>query len=159
FADVDVDRYQVNGDQRVVMISSREVSQNGIPPAGKTWQNEHLVYTHGFGAVASQVKGASSQGQPVCVVENSRPQTRRPDLRVVGTGQRVYFGEISDVPYVVVNTGQPELDYQSDTRQVNSPPYIGSGGITVGGILGKLLFAWRFKDVNLLISGLIHNDS
>src|SRR5262249_11457744 len=128
FNDVDVDRYQVNGDQRVVMISSREVSQDGIPPGGKTWQNEHLVYTHGFGAVASQVNTASSQGQPVFLVQNIPPTTDQPDFKMVGNGQRVYFGEREDVPFVVVNTGQPELDYQSDTRQVNSPPYIGSGG-------------------------------
>ena len=130
FTDVDVDRYQVSGDQRVVMISSREVSQDGIPAGGKTWQNEHLVYTHGFGAVASQVNTATSQGQPVFLVQDIPPQTDQADFKMIGNGQRVYFGERSDVPYVVVNTGQPELDYQSDTRQVNSPPYIGSGGIT-----------------------------
>ncbi len=159
FNDVDVDRYQVSGDQRVVMLSAREVSQDGIPQGGKTWQNVHLVYTHGFAAVASQVNTSSSIGAPAFLVQDIPPVTDQPDFQLSGNGQRVYFGEISDVPYVVVNSGANELDYQSDSSQKHAPTYTGSGGIQVGGILGKLLFAWRFKDINLLISGLIHNDS
>ena len=159
FEDVDVDRYTVNGEQRVVMISSREVSQSGIPGSGGTWQNRHLVYTHGFGAVASQVNTATSQGEPAFLLEDIPPATNQDDFQLSGNGQRVYFGEREDVPFVVVNTGAGELDYQStDNRQIQAPRYTG-GGIEMGGLFGKLLFAWRFKDVNLLISGLIHNDS
>jgi uncharacterized membrane protein (UPF0182 family) len=159
FEDVDVDRYAVGGDQRVVMISAREVSQTGIPSTGRTWQNSHLVYTHGFGAAASQVNTATSQGEPAFLLQDIPPKTTQPALSLTGDGQRVYFGEREDVPFVVANTGVRELDYQStDNRQVPAPTYTG-GGIKMGGFLGKLLFAWRFKDVNLLISGLIHNDS
>jgi uncharacterized membrane protein (UPF0182 family) len=159
FNDVDVDRYQVSGDQRVVMISAREVSQNGIAQGGKTWQNVHLVYTHGFAAVASQVNTSSSIGAPAFLLQDIPPVTDQPDFQLSQNGQRVYYGELSDVPYIVVNSGANELDYQSDSSQKNAPTYTGSGGIQVGGVLGKLLFAWRFKDINLLISGLIHNDS
>ncbi len=159
FNDVDVDRYDVGGDQRVVMISAREVSQDGIPGSGNTWQNRHLVYTHGFGAVASQVNAATAQGEPAFLLQDIPPKTLQPSLQATGPGQRVYFGEREDVSFVVANTGAGELDYQStDNRQVQAPRYTG-GGIQMGGFLGKLLFAWRFKDVNLLISGLIHNDS
>jgi uncharacterized protein len=158
FQDVDVDRYQVNNDQRVVMISAREISQDGIPQGGGTWQNRHLVYTHGFGAVASQVNTSTAQGEPAFLVQDIPPQTQQPDFQLTDTGQRVYFGEREDVPFVVADSGAGELDYQRGTQQQRAPPYEG-GGIKVGGLLGKLLFAWRYKDVNLLISGLIHNDS
>ena len=159
FTDVDVDRYRVDDEQRVVMISAREVSQRGIPSTGRTWQNEHLVYTHGFGAVASQVNTSTSEGEPAFLVQDIPPVTDQSDFRLSDAGQRVYFGEREDVNFVVVNTGAGELDYQSDAEQQQAPVYTGRGGIQVGGVMGKLLFAWRFKDVNLLISGLIHNDS
>src|SRR6266511_4252967 len=163
FQDVDVDRYQVDGDQRVVMVSAREVSQDGIPGSGGTWQNIHLVYTHGFGAVASQVNTATADGEPAFLVRDIPPSTTLPDFQLDDFGQRVYFGEREDVPFVVVNTGADELDYQSDSTQKTAPPYREvdgyEGGIQMGGFLGKLLFAWRYKDINLLISGLVHNDS
>src|SRR3954471_681944 len=114
FNDVDVDRYTVGGEQRVVMISAREVSQDGIPASGGTWQNRHLVYTHGFGAVASQVNTSTSQGEPAFLLQDIPPNTTQDDLGLSGgNGQRVYFGEREEVPFVVVNTGAGELDYQS----------------------------------------------
>jgi uncharacterized protein len=160
FQDVDVDRYQVANDQRLVMISTREVSQNGIPGSGGTWQNRHLVYTHGFGTVASQVNTSTVQGEPAFLLQDIPPVVTSDQASDLSVSQpRVYYGEREDVPFVVVNTSAGELDYQSDSQQKQAPPYTGTGGIKLGGFFGKLLFAWRFKDVNLLISGLIHNDS
>jgi uncharacterized membrane protein (UPF0182 family) len=73
FNDVDVDRYLIDGQRRVLMISTREVSQAGIPEGGQTWQNVHLQYTHGFGAVASQVNAATTEGQPVFTLRDIPP--------------------------------------------------------------------------------------
>jgi uncharacterized membrane protein (UPF0182 family) len=158
FNDVDVDRYTIDGARRLVMVSAREVSQNDIPGGG-TWQNRHLVYTHGFGAVASVASAASTEGAPEFTLQDI-PPTGVPALE--GNGQRVYFGERSDVPFVVVRSGARELDYQgtatSDQEQVTNQ-YQGEGGIPIGGFFQRALFAWRYKDVNLLISGLIHDDS
>lgn len=168
FSDVDVDRYTLNGQRRLVMTSAREISQAGIPEQGATWQNRHLVYTHGFGAVASQVNGATEQGSPLFILQDIPPvgsaQEGSADLAAdLNAGQpRVYFGERSDVPFVVTNSATPELDYQgtasNDTEQVTYD-YEGSGGIPVGGLMNKLLFAWRFRDINLLISNLITDES
>jgi len=76
------------------------------------------------------------------------------------TQPRVYYGEGRDVPFVVVGTGSPELDYEGapggGERRFS---YDGEGGIEVGGFFRRLLFAWRYRDVNLLISGLIRPDS
>jgi uncharacterized membrane protein (UPF0182 family) len=162
FNDIDVDRYVIGGERRLVMISGREVSQAEIPEGGRTWQNEHLVYTHGFGAVASQVNTATAEGQPVFSLRDI-PPTGEPALE--GNGQRVYFGEGApdNAAFVVVNTGARELDYQGtatdDQEQVSAPPYEGEGGIPIGGLLQRALFAWRFRDVNLLISDLVQDDS
>jgi uncharacterized membrane protein (UPF0182 family) len=139
------------------MISAREIAQNGIPSGGGTWQNKHLVYTHGYGVVASQVNGATADGQPLFVENNIPPQG---DLTTAPYQPRVYFGERNDVPFVVVNTGAQELDYQDASgTEVKAPPYSGAGGIPLGGFFQRALFAWHFKDVNLLISNLVRPDS
>jgi uncharacterized protein len=158
FQDVDVDRYQLNGQERMVMLSTREVSQNGIPN-GKTWQNAHLVYTHGYGAVANVVNTATAQGAPALILQDIPPTGQIP---ITPNGSRVYYGERSDVPFIVTDTGVKELDYQgtSTNDQGNRTfTYTGSGGIPIGGFFGRLLFAWRYKDFNLLISSLIHSNS
>ncbi len=159
FLDVDVDRYTIDGERRVVMFSAREVSQNGIPGGGGTWQNRHLVYTHGFGAVASQVNTSTPEGQPLFTLKDI-PPTGQPGVE--GNGQRVYYGEAEDVPFVVVQSGAEELDYQgtpADDQEQISFRYDGEGGIPIGGLFQRALFAWRFRDVNLLISDLIQGDS
>src|SRR5262245_18455929 len=143
------------------MFSAREVSQAGIPPGGQTWQNVHLVYTHGFGAVASQVNTATTEGQPVFTLRDIPPVG---DPALEGNGQRVYYGEGAqgDAAFVVVDTGTKELDFQgtatNDQAQATFT-YDGDGGIPIGGFFQRALFAWRFRDVNLLISSLIQGDS
>jgi uncharacterized membrane protein (UPF0182 family) len=157
FADVDVDRYDLDGQRRVVMVAAREVNQNTIPGVGGTWQNQHLKYTHGYGAVVSQANAASAQGQPAFTLQDI-PPVGAPTMTPLGS--RIYYGETAPVPFVVVNTGVRELDFQrTATEQQVAPPYMGRGGIPIGGFFQRLLFAWRFRDVNLLISGLIDDDS
>ena len=161
FNDVDVDRYEIDGQRRVLMVSAREVSQDGIPEGGATWQNVHLVYTHGFGAVTSQVNTSTTEGQPVFTLQDI-PPVGQPAFE--GNGQRVYYGEGApgDAAFVVVDTGAQELDYQGtatdDQEQVDFT-YDGDGGIPIGGLFQRALFAWRYRDVNLLISDLILGDS
>ena len=135
------------------MVSGREISQSGIPAGGQTWQNTHLVYTHGYGAVAAQVNTATTEGAPLLTLR---------DIPPVGTPTiaepRIYFGELNDVPFVVTNTETKELDYEGASQEQDTT-YTGTGGIPIGNIFQRALFAWRFKDINLLISGLIDSDS
>ena len=154
FADVDVDRYDLDGARRVLMVSAREMNQDGIPGGGGTWQNRHLVYTHGFGAVASQVNTATTEGQPVFTLQDI-PPVGQPSLS--DNGSRVYFGESSSVPFVVVNTGAEELDYQgtatNDQAQVTS--YVsGARAASRWGVPPTGAVRMAVQDVNLLISGL-----
>jgi uncharacterized membrane protein (UPF0182 family) len=154
FKDVDVDRYTLsNGDKRVLMLSGREVSQFGIPEQGRTWQNEHLVYTHGFGAVAAQVNQSTTEGAPTLTLRDIPPLGEP-----VASQPRIYYGEVEDVPFVITNTSTPELDYEG-APTTDRYSYDGTGGIPMGNVLQRALFAWRFRDVNLLISGQIDADS
>ena len=147
--DVDVDRYLISGQRRVLMVSGREVHQNGL--STNTWQNSHLVYTHGFGAVAAQVNTASTEGRPVLTLQDI-PPVGEPTL----AQPRIYYGELNDVPFVVVGTKTQELDYEGAPVQ---QAYAGTGGIPMGNILQRALFAWRYRDINLLISGQISSTS
>ena len=154
FLDVDVDRYPIgpNGEPRVLMVSAREINPAGIPQAGATWQNVHLAYTHGYGAVAALVNTATTEGQPVLTLKDvpiapeSQPTLDQP---------RIYYGESGQGDFVVANANG-ELDFEGSNENL---PYSGQGGIPVENILRRALFAWNFKDVNLLLSGQITNQS
>jgi uncharacterized protein len=148
FNDVDVDRYDIEDQRRVLMVAGREISQDGVPNG--TWQNSHLVFTHGYGAVASQANTASIEGAPVFTLKDIPPIGEPPS-----TQPRIYFGELHDVPFVITGSKTQELDYEG------APPhaYTGSGGIPMGNLLQRALFAWRFRDINLLISGQITSQS
>jgi uncharacterized membrane protein (UPF0182 family) len=151
FLDVDVDRYEVSGRQRVLMVSPREITQSGITASGQTWQNRHLVYTHGFGAVAAPVNQSTLEGQPVFLLKDL-PPVGEPVLEE----PRIYYGESNDEPFVVTGSTVDELDYEGAPE---SPEYSGQGGIGLGNLLNRAMFAWRFRDLNLLISDTIDEDS
>lgn len=158
FVDVDVDRYEVDGRRRVVMVAPREVTQDGIRGGGQTWQNRHLTFTHGYGLVSSRADQSSRDGAPAFVASDIPPQG---DLAGELQQPRVYFAEVTDVPFVVVQTEQPEFDFPTGEsgEEFERTTYQGRGGIEVGGFIRRLAFAWRFRDVNLLISGLIDRES
>jgi uncharacterized membrane protein (UPF0182 family) len=153
FHDVDVDRYEVDGERRVLMVSGREVTQSGISETARTWQNEHLVYTHGYGSVAAQVNSITSDGAPLLTLEDIPPEGQP-----VTDQPRIYYGEIDDVDFVVVNSSTEELDFEGASGETPFT-YDGEGGIELGGLFRRALFAWRFQDANLLISGQVQSDS
>jgi len=176
FSDVDVDRYNVESSpgevtstspsttpelaERLVMISPREVSQAEIPAGSQTWQNTHLVYTHGFAVVASLANSVTTGGSPSFLSENVPAQTHDKFPALGPKGSQIYFGEIRDVPYIVANTLQPELNFQSPTTQAQETThYQGKGGISIGSFWRRLVFAYHYRDFNLLISKLIDSKS
>jgi uncharacterized membrane protein (UPF0182 family) len=157
FEDVDVDRYVVDGERRTVMIAAREINQTGIPGGGATWQNQHLFYTHGYGPAASRVDQVTGEGAPSFVLSDIPPTG---PLAAELTQPEIYFEETTEVPFVVVGAQSDEFDFPMGEQGGQAlSRYEGRGGIPVGGFLRRLAFAWRFRDVNLLISGLIDGDS
>ena len=70
---------------------------------------------------------------------------------------RIYYGEQTD-NYVIVKASTPEFDYPKGKDNAYAS-YGGSGGVGVGGIAQKILFAWYFSDVNLLLSSYLTADS
>ncbi|MDQ3880538.1 MAG: UPF0182 family protein, partial [Chloroflexota bacterium] len=152
FNDVDIDRYTIDGEERQLMLSAREIQTDKLNANARTWTNERLVFTHGYGITAVPVNAVTAEGQPDYLVSGI---DREPDLPV---GEpRIYFGQSTD-SYVIVGTTTDEFDYPIEDRSVTTS-WEGDTGVGVGNPLTKLLFALRFGDVNLLISNQLSDDS
>jgi uncharacterized protein len=154
FHDVDVDRYWLDGAYRGVMLSAREMKSSLLPPNAQTWVNRHVLFTHGNGVVMSPVTRKSTEGLPFFYLRDIPPiAAGGPEIRE----PRIYYGEETDT-YVIVKGSTPEFDYPKGTNNVYAA-YDGTGGVPVGGIARRFLFAWYFYDVNLLLSNYIIGDS
>ncbi|MEK7861060.1 MAG: UPF0182 family protein, partial [Chloroflexota bacterium] len=152
FYDVDVDRYQIGGRELPVMLAARELDPARLPREARTWQNIYLVYTHGFGAVMTPVGGVTNEGLPRLQVKDIPPQG---EPRI--DQPRIYYGELTG-QYVIVGTTQDEFDYAQEGRDA-STRFSGGGGVSVGTLWDRLLFAMRFGDGNLLVSPQIGTQS
>jgi uncharacterized membrane protein (UPF0182 family) len=153
FVDVDVDRYRLNGRYEQVMLSPRELSYDHLPSRG-IWINEHLTFTHGYGAVLAPVNRVSPEGLPVLYIKDIPPVSGGP-LRI--SRPEIYYGELGN-EYVFVNTGSKELDYPAGGENVYTT-YQGKGGVPIGSLFRKALFALRFRDIRILFSQEIVSES
>ncbi|PRR80891.1 hypothetical protein CLLU_32760 [Clostridium luticellarii] len=151
FNNIDVDRYYIDGKFNQVFIGAREINSKAIDP--NTWQNRHLVYTHGYGVVMNKVNSVTSEGQPNFVIKDMPPQNST-DIKLVNP--RIYFGEKTD-NYAVVNTKLDEFDYPKGSDNATNN-YNGTAGIKLG-ILNRILFAINQKDINFLLSRDITKES
>ncbi len=137
FPDIDIDRYDIGGTVRQVMLGTRELSVDKLPESSRNWINEKLIYTHGYGVTMNTVNGFTPEGLPTFLLSNMPVQSATPSLTV--TRPEIYFGEMTNTD-VYVKTRQNEFNYpQGDTNSVTS--YDGSGGIVLGGFLRRLLIA------------------
>lgn len=152
FNSVDNDRYTINGKYQQTLISPRELLSSNLP--NRTWINEHLTFTHGYGVSLSPVNQITSEGLPVLLIKDIPPRSSI-DLQV--TRPEIYYGELTN-DHVFVNTGTQEFDYPEGEKNVYKS-YAGSGGIEVKSFLRKILFAVRFKTMKVIFSEDIHNDS
>jgi uncharacterized membrane protein (UPF0182 family) len=154
FHDADVDRYWLEGKYQSVMLSARELQSSLLPPNAQTWVNRHLLFTHGNGAVMSPVTRKSTEGLPLLYLRDIPPvATGGPEIRE----PRIYYGEKIE-SYVIVKGSTPEFDYPKGKDNVYAA-YNGTGGVPLGGIGRRALFAYHFNDANLVLSDYITDDS
>jgi uncharacterized membrane protein (UPF0182 family) len=125
-----------------------------LPPTARTWVNQRLQFTHGFGVVMSPVTELEGEGLPRFFVKDIPPQS---PVGLELSEPRIYFGEKTD-DYVIVNAAAEEFDYPKGDQNVSNS-YAGKGGVELGSSLRRALFAWSFRDVNLLISGNLRAES
>lgn len=154
FKDVDLDRYRIDNKSRQVALSGRELSINKLPSTAKTWINEHLVFTHGYGAVMSPVNKVTPDGLPNLLIKNIPPisssniKLKRPEI---------YYGEETG-NYVITKTNTDEFNYPKGEKNQYTT-YKGSGGIRLKSTLTKALFSYRFSSLKMFLSDSITNKS
>src|SRR5271163_2305578 len=146
FPDIDIDRYEINGTTRQVMLAARELNVDKLPESSRNWINEKLIYTHGYGITMNPVNGFTPEGLPTLILSNMPVQSTVPTIVV--KRPEIYFGELTNTD-VYVKTRQQEFNYpQGQTNSLTS--YEGNGGILLGGFLRRLLIASDRGDLTKL---------
>ena len=155
---LDVDRYTVNGAETDTVVGVREMNLAGVP--AQNWNNLKTVYTHGYGLVAAYGNRRQSGGEPDWIVKDIPPTGDLPEAE-----PRIYFGESTTMGYSIVgapaDTPPIELDTpgggEGGNQQNNT--YDGSGGVRIGSLWHRLLYAAKFADVNILLSNRVNSES
>jgi len=154
FVDVDIDRYMIDGHQKSITLALRELNVDRLDSQANTWQNRHLVYTHGYGAVANTVNEVTKYGQPkfilkdIPLINNMGIDLERP---------QIYFGE-GNMDYSFAPTGADEIDYPRGSTNAFTE-YTGEGGIPVDGFWRRLLLSIYLGNIDVLLSDYITEDS
>lgn len=153
FNDVDVDRYEIDGVYRQVMVAARELADE-LPSRLDAWVNRHLQYTHGYGLTMSLAAETDEHGGPVLIVKDLPPKSA--DGLAV-TQPAIYYGEKMS-GHRIVTTSVKEFDYPSGDENIYGS-YRGDGGMPIDAFWKRLLFAWHESDFNILLTSYITSES
>jgi uncharacterized membrane protein (UPF0182 family) len=153
FPAVDTDRYTINGQYRQVMLSARELNSQSLP--SRTWINERLTFTHGYGLALGPVNEVTpGQGLPVLFIRDLPPVSTA-DLKV--TQPAIYYGELPN-DHVFVKTKTEEFDYPRGDDNVFAT-YEGDGGVPMSNVFRRLMFAIRFRSTDVFFSPNLTRES
>jgi uncharacterized membrane protein (UPF0182 family) len=156
FPDTDVDRYFIDGRIKQALLSTREIDVSQLSAeASQSWINPRFIYTHGFGAVVSEVNKITPDGLPVLLVENAPPEIKSPGFQL--KRPEIYYGEKTQDP-VFVNTAREEFDYPAGDQNKYST-YQGSGGFPVGSFVLKAVAAVSEAEPNILFTSYLTGQS
>ncbi|MBW1987347.1 MAG: UPF0182 family protein [Deltaproteobacteria bacterium] len=151
---VAVDRYRVEGELRQVMLSPRELAISQLSLEARTWVNERLKFTHGYGVCLSPVNQVTPTGMPEFWLKDLPPvgkeefKLERPEI---------YFGTLTK-EYVLVNTKTEEFDFPAgDVNRYTH--YQGSGGVKLDSFSRRLLMALKFGDLKIILSSYLGADT
>jgi uncharacterized membrane protein (UPF0182 family) len=165
---LDVDRYQVRGRERDVVLGVREIDQDGIPADAKNWANLHTVYTHGYGVIAAYGNQRDADFHEQSLPDNPEwagagDADSSSDLAPDGYRPQIYFGETSPEYSIVGKASKKsrdvELDQPSKGEEDNTSTYDGKAGVGVGSLFRKALYAWKFGDPTIALSERVNAKS
>lgn len=165
FVDVDMDRYELDGQLRQVMFSARELDYDKLPASvPRTWFRRTFVYTHGYGLCMTPVNELTEDGKPEWYINNiplSYHKSWPYEISVDEPGPRIYYGEATK-DYAIVDaqsTNPKEFDYPVSGEQFAKYAYQGKGGVPISSFMRRILFALKFKTYNILLSSEIKKSS
>jgi len=153
FAEVDNDRYIIDGEIRQIMLSPRELASESLP--NKNWINERLTFTHGYGVAAGPVNQVTPEGLPVLFVKDLPPKSDVKELEI--SRPEIYFGEFSN-DYVIAKTKSLEFNYPKGEENVYAA-YEGAGGVEMNSFIKRVFYAVKFQSLKLLLSNDITSES
>jgi uncharacterized protein len=158
---LDVDRYTFGGatTPQDVVIAARELNLDGLNSSQRNWANDHTVYTHGYGVVSAYGDRRSTAGEPVWVEEGLPSVGKLPSFQ-----QEIYYGETEpDYSIVGAPAGTTPVEFNipasNDTSQDQTSTYQGSGGVAIGSTFNQILYAAKFWDSSIVLSGRVNADS
>jgi uncharacterized membrane protein (UPF0182 family) len=157
---LDIDRYEVNGQLQDFVVAVRELDTSGLSGNQTEWINQHLVYTHGNGIVtapANEINAAleDSNGQGGLPVFTQDSPDIPPSLQV--QEPRTYYGELIDTYSIVgAPTGSPPVEYDTDTERYT---YNGRGGVPLDNLVNRMVFALFYGERNILFNSSINENS
>ena len=154
FRDIDVDRYKIDDNYRQVMLSPREFDYSQVPSTARTWVNQRLKYTHGYGLVMNPVNRVTPDGLPVLWIKNIPPVSQI-DLQIKEPA--VYYGEETD-SYIFTGMNTPEFDYPRGDENAFTK-YDGLGGVPIPSWLHRLAYAYDKGSFKILISNYFTKNS
>lgn len=149
FHDVDIDRYNIDGEYREVMVSAREMQPSNLPARSQTFVNKRFKYTHGYGAVLNLVNEFTTEGLPNLLIKDIPPVSEYESLKI--ERPEVYYGELS-TNYVIANSEEKEFDYPSGEKNIYAH-YAGDGGVMISNFWRKFLYGWKYGGTRFLLSG------
>ena len=145
FVSVDDDRYTIDGRYRQVHLAARELNSASLPT--RTFINERLTFTHGMGVTIAPVNQVTTEGLPVLFVKDLPPAST---VSLKLTRPQIYYGELTN-DYVFVGTGQQEFDYPAGDQNIYTT-YKGRGGVAIGSFVRRVLYAFQFGSLKILLS-------
>ncbi len=151
FGDVDVDRYNINGEYTQAFLSAREIDESKISSA---WLNKHLKYTHGYGITLSRVDKITASGQPSMLIGGIPPKSDVKEIKI--DRPEIYFGEETE-NYALVGTDEDEFDYPDGDKNKYAR-YKGKAGIPMN-FFNRLVFALKERSLKLMVSTNISDKS
>ena len=168
---LDVDRYNIGGVDRALVLGAREINQTGLSEAAKNWSNLHTVYTHGYGLIAAYGNQRPADNKTTTdenaqwAEQNLPPRGQLTDLDPDGYQGRIYFGEMSpDYSIVGKTDGGPDVEFDlprgtTEDAGGDTTTYDGEDGVDVGGLWHKVLYALKFGDPNIVLSQRVNDNS
>jgi len=152
FVAVHTDRYRPDGQLRQVMLATRELAAEKLPAEAQRWVNRYLQFTHGYGVAMSPVTEVEADGRPTFLIQDVPPVGKIPLKH-----PEIYYG-LKSLDFMITRSGMQEFNYPGTDGPVYTH-YEGKGGVVLSSFFRRLIYAWQFMDINILISGEINPDS
>lgn len=157
FHDIDVDRYEIEGQQRMLMLGARDLVIRPNDTQRSNWQSLRLIYTHGNGIVACPVNEAGPSGKPVFFLKDL-PPSGRPELEVAEP--RIYFSDAELSRYVIVRTRQEEFDRPGRTSGEDVfHRWQGQKGVGIGSRFRRFMASLYFGEYDILLTQAVTDES